>query len=623
MKVVAPLAADVTRIGLRDLYYDFWYRLLELVSVLAIIGAISLVPGVIGMIYRRNFWSWFLVPFGGLLLVTLWIRFGGDQTSGSVLILLLAQLLLLLLVLRLRRYSNTDSLLPYSWYNRILAGLLILVAVDWVAAGLDYRTPLSYFWNLDFWPRGFVGRVIFVVLILPAIYTLFKRSRAWRGTGPKNIVVCLDGTTNTPDQMEAGRLAQTNVFKLFKTLKSDAPDAEATSAEYNASIAKRYGEKQIGLYYSGVGNRFEYNPIVQMLGGATGLGAADVVDRAYLDVMRIYRPGDKVYIVGFSRGAAIARLLARALDQRGSPRTVWTLRLLGRHWTIWTSRRDKSKDLEIPVTVLGCWDTVGAFGIAKNIAGIDFQKIDLFKDLTVPDSVEQAYHMVALDEEREEFQPTLMEPDPLAPSRIIEVWFSGDHANIGGGWATTKLSDLTLDFLLTKISSGYAHEAGQRAGDEAWGIYLSAVKEGVDVAVDEGSAPYVVNPDPLGQLRRWDSALYEYMPRTLPDHAVISDTVFQRMTEAQPLYAPQSLFDLHDNLTQKRESVNTAIDRLKSTGSLQEDEHARILAFKDRLHITRWPHYFEALKSGGEASWTEPSVRLANGQKDASETATG
>ncbi|MEM8973761.1 MAG: DUF2235 domain-containing protein [Pseudomonadota bacterium] len=626
-RTVSPVVADGTRHLIRDFYFDFSQRVTDLILIILVVALISIIPGIIGMIYRRNFWSWFIVPFGIFLIVSLWGQFGGEPTTGSVMILVLAQAFILLLLLRLRRYSNNDSQLSYGTYNYILATVLGVVAAHWVLSAV-MDLPLEGVWDSDLWPLGWYGRLAFIVLILPAFFTLFKRSRAWRGAGSKNIVVCLDGTTNTPDQMEGGRLAQTNVFKLFKMLKSDAPSKEAQTSNYNASISKRYGDRQLGLYYSGVGNKFEYNPIVQMLGGAGGLGAADVVDRAYLDVMRVYRPGDRVFIVGFSRGAAIARLLARALDQRGSPRTVWTLRLFGRHWTIWTSKRDKSKDLEIPVTVLGCWDTVGAFGIAKNIAGIDFQKLDLFKDLTVPDNVEQAYHMVALDEEREEFQPTLMDPDPLAPSRIVEVWFSGDHANIGGGWATTKLSDLTLDFVLRKVSSGYAHAESMTAGDETWGIYLSGVNgetiapasEGDKPYVDsDGDEPFVLHPDFLGQLRKWSSALYVYKSRELPNHAIVSQTVFDRMVHANPLYAPQSLFNLHDNLTEKRQTVNNAVDRLRETDSLKPDEHQTILEFKDRLQLTRWEEYFDELKQSIDADqqsvWKDPSQRLSNKPK--------
>ncbi|MGI9410680.1 MAG: hypothetical protein ACR2OV_11440, partial [Hyphomicrobiaceae bacterium] len=133
--LVLPLAADTARHLIRDLYYDFTDRLVELFVAIGLVGLISVIPGLIGMIYRRNFWSWFLLPFGALLIVTLWARFGVDQTSGALLILFLAQLGVLLLILRLRRYSNSDSQIPMNYFNYGLAGILLLIAADWFVAG--------------------------------------------------------------------------------------------------------------------------------------------------------------------------------------------------------------------------------------------------------------------------------------------------------------------------------------------------------------------------------------------------------------------------------------------------------------------------------------------------------
>ena len=54
---------------------------------------------------------------------------------------------------------------------------------------------------------------------------------------------------------------------------------------------------------------------------------------------------------------------------------------------------------------------------------------------------------------RDAFEPTLMDPDPTTPSRIVEVWFSGNHSNVGGGFATDGLSDHTLSFMLEHVSA--------------------------------------------------------------------------------------------------------------------------------------------------------------------------
>lgn len=572
-----------------DLFHTAW-----------IVGLVSLIPGLAGMIYRRNFWGWFLPPFLVLFVVTSGI-IGQQSPEGALFVFLLSQLLIVLLALRLQRHTRKTGALPSVTHNWILA--IVLTAAGFAIAW--YVGSGGIIWkSLNGWYKWEI-----ILVGLPVLYTLLRRSDAWSSIKPKNIVVCLDGTTNTPDQFESGRLAQTNVFKLFKMLKADGSNRLTTLAHaFNATLAKSYNEKQIAFYYSGVGNKFEYDPVVQALGGATGLGAAAVVDRAYLDIIRVYRPGDRIFITGFSRGAAIARLLARAIDQRGAPKTIWTWRLLGRHWTLWQSKQAQTS--RVPVAVLGCFDTVGAFGIGKNIAGINFQKLDLFKDLTVPDNVEQAYHMVALDETREEFSPTLMDPDPINPGRIIEVWFSGDHANIGGGWGTTKLSDLTFDFFLRKVSSGYARDPSMIPGDESWGVYLNAINERqIDRSNPAAKDAFALHPDPLGQLRLWRSSVYIYTPREVPHHAVLSETVFERMTNAVPLYAPASLFNLHEELNQKREHIATAITRLRDTQSVSPEEHDAILTFKDRLHLIRWPQYAETLDRR-----TAPDTALSNAQ---------
>ncbi|MCF6200291.1 MAG: DUF2235 domain-containing protein [Hyphomicrobiaceae bacterium] len=621
----------------------------------------SLLPGFAGLIYRRNFGRWFLMSFTILLAIKASGVFGSVTSaepmpgSGEIFFFLLSQLVVLILALRLQRHATSLSRIPPNIYNWGLISLLTIVGIAcWQGWGpgmgaatnsagqvMETNTDtnaipragdassaitpaqtekpvakvpdkeasirswvLSFFgrdrsWIWSFLGTGFTGWVFkweFILIGLPLVYTLLRNSSSWSARNQKNIIICLDGTSNTPDQIEMGFAAQTNVFKLFKMLKADKQGGYVPVGQFDASLCKKYDGRQIAFYYAGVGNKYDSDPILQTLGMATGMGAAEIVERAYLDLVRVYQPGDRIFITGFSRGAAIARLLARAIDARGAPRSMWTLKLFGKHRTIWTS----SKKKPMLITVLGCWDTVGAFGVAKTIAGINFQKLNAFKDLTIPDNVSQAYHMVALDEQRDSFDPTLMDPDPIRPERIVEVWFAGDHANIGGGWATDRLSDVTLDFLLSRVSSGYAITKEQRPGaDESWGLYLTAKKcKKADVEDRDGSeydGVAAVDPDPLGQVRQWFSNLYTYRPRTLPLHAVISETVFERMTKSMPIYAPQALFDLNDALDEKRDLIDEKVGKLVETNSLDETERKNIIGFKEKLRLSRWPKYWASV----------------------------
>jgi hypothetical protein len=173
-----------------------------------------------------------------------------------------------------------------------------------------------------------------------------------------------------------------------------------------------------------------------------------------------------------------------------------------------------------------------------------------------------------------------MEPDPTDPKRITEVWFSGSHGNVGGGYATDQLSDLTLDFLLRRVSSGYA-----RPGDESWGLYLNAVTETQGVNSDQ----VAIHPDPKGPIRHSTGAMYSYAPRRVPVHAVIHDSVFERMRNTFPVYAPQSLFDLNGELVGERIRVEKEVTELTETGSVSADECKEILDWsRKKLSLMKW-----------------------------------
>ena len=545
----------------------------------------ALIPGLFGMVYRRAFWTWFGAAF--LILFAINRTFDAmnigavapvspELAQGTLGLFYVVEesALLLLVAFRLRRQS-VATVSPATRLGAIaIASLAVLFAAGAVYSETDEASRRHAM-------EGAALLVFLAIMLVRQTRIDPPRSHA------KNIVLCLDGTWNQPGQKDFDHVAVTNVFKLFRMCKG-----QASRAHYNASQFKVYGDeagetRQIAFYYQGVGNKLDNSELGQMLGGGFGLGASAIVERAYLDVVKAYRPGDRIFIFGFSRGAAIARLVAGVIGRRGVPMSLWTLRLFGRHWLLWKSR----KALDVKIDVLGCWDTVGSFGISKNILGIPFQRINLLKDLTVSLSVKRAYHMLALDETRDTFEPTLMDPDPTAPDRIVEVWFSGNHSNVGGGYATDNLSDVTLDFLLKQISSGYAGDGGQLPGDEAWGLYLAAARKGRDTG-DLVEDAMEVDPNPRGTIRQSTGPVYSHAPRKLPVHAVIHDAVFDRMYDSLPVYAPQSLFDLNQEFVKKRKIIETEVGHLVATASLEAEGSTRILEWSGKhLSLTKWSQY--------------------------------
>jgi len=165
----------------------------------------------------------------------------------------------------------------------------------------------------------------------------------------------------------------------------------------NSNIARLH-KTHGGEYFPGPGTGSFF--MERVLGGAFGAGTDAIVDRAYKAC------SEPLNIFGFSRGAAAARVLAARWCAEGGT-----------------------------VAFLGCFDTVGAFGIPVNILGIPFQKINLFKDMRVNENVLRAAHVTALDEHRSAFVNTPMEER----EGVTQTAVHGDHWYVGSsdetlGW---------------------------------------------------------------------------------------------------------------------------------------------------------------------------------------------
>src|SRR5438093_7289410 len=144
-------------------------------------------------------------------------------------------------------------------------------------------------------------------------------TRERRGAMAKNIIFCADGTWNGPGQDEDhDRVADpTNVFKLFANLDGvDAPATARLADEQERSLTTPNGTvRQVAKYVHGVGDSDNF--LVKMLGGVGGAGLITRVVRGYTFISRNYAAGDRIFVIGFSRGAYTARALAGLIAARG------------------------------------------------------------------------------------------------------------------------------------------------------------------------------------------------------------------------------------------------------------------------------------------------------------------
>lgn len=262
----------------------------------------------------------------------------------------------------------------------------------------------------------------------------------------KRIVLCCDGTWNRADQAQGGESTPTNVVRAAYLIAKAAA-----------------GTSQVVLYDQGVGTG---NSLDRLSGGAFGHGLDQNIFEAYRFLIANYEPGDELFLFGFSRGAFTARSIAGMIRKCGLLRrsTVGHYRE-----AVALYRDDQRPDDEgpkafrkahsvsgegpIPIKFIGVWDTVGALGIPLIGLRVLTRGKHQFHDTELSGTVEHAYQALAIDERREPFQPTLWCYKPK-PNQIVEqVWFTGVHSDVGGGYPERGLSDITLQWMLDKAAS--------------------------------------------------------------------------------------------------------------------------------------------------------------------------
>lgn len=74
-----------------------------------------------------------------------------------------------------------------------------------------------------------------------------------------------------------------------------------------------------------------------------------------------------------------------------------------------------------------------------------------FYDTNLSSTVANAYHALAIDEKRKNFQATLWNQQTHAENQTLEqIWFAGVHSIVGEGYAATGLSDIALKWMVEK-----------------------------------------------------------------------------------------------------------------------------------------------------------------------------
>ncbi len=383
--------------------------------------------------------------------------------------------------------------------------------------------------------------------------------------GHRNIVLFSDGTGNS-----SASLFKTNVRRLFEALDVTDPQPPVHP-------------RQFAFYDDGVGSS-GFRPLA-VLGGAFGLGLTTNVRDLYASLCRTYRPGDKIFGFGFSRGAFTIRVLVGLIMNQGIVRydgneadlarrtrdafRAYRLEKYSRGAGMWLARRsglakpsagyDKTQNHGHPeagpeqqarVAFLGLWDTVDAYGLP--IDELTWVVDRWIWPLTMRDAVlchrvERACHALSLDDERQTFHPRLWtekaSPDATPedkaadPARITQVWFPGVHADLGGGYPDDGLAHNSLLWM-----TRHAKARGLR-------FQLPVLERHLALADENGL---------MHDSRRGLAGYYRYKPRDVPtltrqtdgefgspyvwvDAPKVHASVLRRMAVDTAGYAPVSL----------------------------------------------------------------------------------
>ncbi|KAL6925606.1 hypothetical protein ACO0SA_000206 [Hanseniaspora valbyensis] len=235
----------------------------------------------------------------------------------------------------------------------------------------------------------------------------------------KNVVLCFDGTNQS-----FGVGPVSNVLKIYKFL--DNSDVTKQVCYYQPGIGKTMGLdegiiRKYGKNYN-ILNNFK-NEIYKIVDSIFAISLDNHIIAAYEFLMKNYEKGDLLFMIGFSRGALLCRILSGFLERVGLLATG-NEHLIGDAWTLYqgwellehpieeqneqaTLLQDFQKTFSMPFKVniqfLGLFDTVNSSGILKD---------RVFPFSARSGIVKHVRHALSVDERRARYKQHNFLPNP-------------------------------------------------------------------------------------------------------------------------------------------------------------------------------------------------------------------
>ncbi len=340
-----------------------------------------------------------------------------------------------------------------------------------------------------------------------------------------NIVLYCDGTSNEFSQHN------TNIVKLYQMLVRDCPDTQVC-----------YYSPGVGTFASKAALLPISKRVTRILGLAIGFGLMTNVEEGYTFLMNNWRPGDAIYIFGFSRGAYTARAIAAMVGRCGLllpghenlvPYVSKAFANTSR--TSWKLANEFKNTFGRPVRIhfLGLFDTVSSVGWAWNPKSLPYTADNDFVDIV--------RHALAIDERRAFFRQNMW----TGSGDVKQVWFAGVHCDVGGSLPDelSGLSQIALEWLTKE-----AEHAGLRV-DQAAKAAAFQIKPDHKAIFRDSLRGWWRLAEFYPKVHRVKIGSKEYKTelrpnlfrrRRIPDCAVIHESVVRRLAD-MPKYRPSNL----------------------------------------------------------------------------------
>lgn len=232
----------------------------------------------------------------------------------------------------------------------------------------------------------------------------------------RKVILLFDGTWNN-------RKDKTNVVRMRDSIASTGQDDPAQPCFYDEGVGTRWHNRITGALFA--------------------RGLSRNIQQGYQWLARKFKPGDEIYVFGFSRGAYTARSSVGLIRKCGVLRNPSDA-MVEEAYNLYRDKNVAPADAaatafrsrhshETRVKFIGVWDTVGKVGIP--VSHVPFSTdYYTWHDTALSKIVDYAYHAIAVDEYREDYDVAVWTERKNENLEVEQKWFAGAHSNVGGGY---------------------------------------------------------------------------------------------------------------------------------------------------------------------------------------------